>query len=113
MPVHGLGFIDCLQRFEADPKTAAVVLIGEIGGDEEERAAAFVAAHMTKPVVAYLAGFSAPPGKQMGHAGAIISGTAARRRPRRRRSRPPGSLSPASPTRSPTCCGGCLREHHG
>jgi succinyl-CoA synthetase alpha subunit len=73
--VHGLGFIDCLQRFEADPETAAVVLIGEIGGNEEERAAAFVATHLSKPVVAYLAGFSAPPGKQMGHAGAIISGT--------------------------------------
>jgi succinyl-CoA synthetase alpha subunit len=73
--VHGLGFIECLVRFEADPQTAAVVLIGEIGGDDEERAAAFAAKHMTKPVVAYLAGFSAPSGKQMGHAGAIVSGS--------------------------------------
>ena len=71
--VHGLGFIDCLELFEADRQTDAIVLIGEIGGDEEERAAVFIAAQMSKPVVAYLAGFSAPPGKQMGHAGAIIS----------------------------------------
>ncbi len=73
-PVHGVGFIECLELFEADEKTRAVVLVGEIGGDDEERAARFAAAHMTKPVVAYLAGFTAPPGKRMGHAGAIISG---------------------------------------
>jgi succinyl-CoA synthetase alpha subunit len=74
-PVVGSNFIDVLRRFEADPETQAVVMIGEIGGDEEERAAAFVAEHMTKPVVAYIAGFEAPPGKRMGHAGAIISGS--------------------------------------
>jgi succinyl-CoA synthetase alpha subunit len=74
-PVVGSNFIDVLQRFEADPETEAAVMIGEIGGDEEEQAAAFVAERMTKPVVAYIAGFEAPPGKRMGHAGAIISGS--------------------------------------
>jgi len=73
-PVHGVGFLECLALFEADAATRAVVLVGEIGGDDEERAAAFVQERMTKPVVAYLAGFTAPPGKTMGHAGAIISG---------------------------------------
>lgn len=74
-PVVGTGFIDCLAAFEEDPQTRAVVLIGEIGGDEEERAAAFIAAGMRTPVVAYIAGFTAPPGKRMGHAGALISGS--------------------------------------
>src|SRR6266498_3341366 len=74
-PVHGIGFIEALARFERDPETEGVVVIGEIGGDDEERAAAFVAEHVTKPVVAYVAGFSAPPGKRMGHAGAIITGS--------------------------------------
>ena len=72
--VHGLGFIDCLALFESDPVTQAVVLIGEIGGDDEERAAAYAREHMGTPVVAYIAGFTAPPGKTMGHAGAIVSG---------------------------------------
>jgi succinyl-CoA synthetase alpha subunit len=74
-PIVGTGFIDCLARFEADPGTRAVVLIGEIGGDEEEQAAAFIAQGMRTPVVAYIAGFTAPPGKRMGHAGALISGS--------------------------------------
>jgi succinyl-CoA synthetase alpha subunit len=74
--VHGLGFIECLELFEADPETEGVALIGEIGGDDEERAAAFVREHMSKPVVAYVAGFSAPPGRRMGHAGAIVEGSA-------------------------------------
>jgi len=74
-PIVGSSFIDMLSRFEADPDTKAVVLIGEIGGDAEERAAAFIAEKMSKPVVAYIAGFSAPPGKRMGHAGAIITGS--------------------------------------
>ncbi len=74
-PVVGSSFIDVLRLFEADPETRAVVMIGEIGGDEEEQAAAFVAERMRKPVVAYIAGFEAPPGKRMGHAGAIISGS--------------------------------------
>jgi succinyl-CoA synthetase alpha subunit len=74
-PIIGTGFVDVLARFEADPQTEAVVLIGEIGGSDEERAAAFIAEHVTKPVVAYVAGFTAPPGKRMGHAGAIITGS--------------------------------------
>jgi succinyl-CoA synthetase alpha subunit len=74
-PVVGSSFIDVLERFQDDPETEAVVMIGEIGGDDEERAARFIADRMTKPVVAYIAGFEAPPGKRMGHAGAIISGS--------------------------------------
>jgi succinyl-CoA synthetase alpha subunit len=74
-PVVGSSFIDVLGRFEADPETEFVVMVGEIGGDEEEKAAAFIEAEMTKPVVSYIAGFTAPPGKTMGHAGAIISGS--------------------------------------
>jgi succinyl-CoA synthetase alpha subunit len=74
-PVPGTTFIDCLEGFEADPDTRAVMLIGEIGGAEEEKAAAFIGSKMSKPVVAYVAGVTAPPGKKMGHAGAIISGS--------------------------------------
>ncbi len=74
-PVPGTNFIDCLEAFEADPDTRAVMMIGEIGGSEEERAAEFIGAHMTKPIVAYIAGVTAPPGRKMGHAGAIISGS--------------------------------------
>jgi succinyl-CoA synthetase alpha subunit len=75
-PVVGASFIDVLARFEADEETEVVVMVGEIGGAEEEEAAGFIEAEMSKPVVAYIAGFTAPPGKTMGHAGAIISGTA-------------------------------------
>ena len=74
-PIPGSDFIDILQKFEADPETELVVLVGEIGGDAEERAAAWAKANMSKPVVAYIAGITAPPGKRMGHAGAIISGS--------------------------------------
>jgi succinyl-CoA synthetase alpha subunit len=74
-PVVGSSFVDILSLFEADPETDQVVMVGEIGGDEEEKAAAFIEAEMSKPVVAYIAGFTAPPGKTMGHAGAIISGS--------------------------------------
>jgi succinyl-CoA synthetase alpha subunit len=74
-PVPGTSFIDCLSRFEADPETRAVIMFGEIGGSAEEEAAAFIAAEMSTPVVAYVAGVTAPPGKKMGHAGAIISGS--------------------------------------
>jgi succinyl-CoA synthetase alpha subunit len=74
-PIVGSSFIDVLERFEADPETEMVVMVGEIGGDEEEKAARFIAEEMSKPVVAYIAGFSAPPGKTMGHAGAIITGS--------------------------------------
>ncbi len=73
-PVHGLGFIPILQMFQNDGDTRAIVLIGEIGGNDEERAATFIKANITKPVVAYVAGQTAPPGKRMGHAGAIIEG---------------------------------------
>ncbi len=75
-PVIGTTHIDCLEAFENDPDTDAIVMIGEIGGDAEERAAAYVKEHVTKPVVGYVAGFTAPEGKTMGHAGAIVSGSA-------------------------------------
>jgi len=74
-PVIGTTHIDCLEAFENDPDTAVIVMIGEIGGDAEERAAAYIKEHVTKPVVGYVAGFEAPEGKTMGHAGAIVSGS--------------------------------------
>ena len=74
-PIIGTTHIDCLQAFQDDPETDAIVMIGEIGGDAEERAAAYIAQHITKPVVGYVAGFTAPEGKTMGHAGAIVSGS--------------------------------------
>ena len=74
-PIIGTGFVEALARFQDDPETEVVVLIGEIGGADEERAAAFIGERVTKPVVAYVAGFTAPPGKRMGHAGAIITGS--------------------------------------
>jgi len=73
-PIHGMDFIDCLRLFEDDPQTEGIVLVGEIGGHAEEAAAEYIAAHVSKPVVAYIAGLTAPAGKRMGHAGAIISG---------------------------------------
>ncbi|TET66174.1 MAG: succinate--CoA ligase subunit alpha [Candidatus Zixiibacteriota bacterium] len=73
-PIIGTNFIDCLELFEADPQTEAIVLIGEIGGTDEEEAAVYIKRHVSKPVVAFVAGRTAPPGKRMGHAGAIISG---------------------------------------
>jgi succinyl-CoA synthetase alpha subunit len=75
-PVPGSSFVDVLELFEADPQTELIVMSGEIGGDAEERAADFIAQHVSKPVVGYIAGFTAPPGKTMGHAGAIVSGSA-------------------------------------
>lgn len=73
-PIHGMDFIDCLSRFEQDPQTQGIVMVGEIGGSAEEAAAEYIKAHVSKPVVAYIAGVTAPAGKRMGHAGAIIAG---------------------------------------
>jgi succinyl-CoA synthetase alpha subunit len=73
-PIRGMNFIDCLQMFEADPETEAVIMVGEIGGSDEEAAADYIRRHMKKPVAGYIAGQTAPKGKRMGHAGAIISG---------------------------------------
>jgi succinyl-CoA synthetase alpha subunit len=73
-PVKGLNFVELLERFEGDDQTNAIILIGEIGGSDEEEAAKYIERHVTKPVVAFIAGQTAPPGKRMGHAGAIISG---------------------------------------
>jgi succinyl-CoA synthetase alpha subunit len=73
-PVHGTDFVDVLKAFEADPETEAIIMIGEIGGSEEEKGAAYIREHVTKPVVGFIAGRTAPPGKRMGHAGAVISG---------------------------------------
>lgn len=74
-PIRGMGFIDCLNLFQADDGTEGIVMIGEIGGSDEEQAAEYIRQHVTKPVVSYIAGVTAPPGKRMGHAGAIISGS--------------------------------------
>lgn len=73
-PIRGMNFIDCLELFEADPKTEGVIMVGEIGGTDEEAAAEYIKSNVSKPVVAYIAGVTAPPGKRMGHAGAIIAG---------------------------------------
>jgi succinyl-CoA synthetase alpha subunit len=73
-PIKGLDFIDCLERFQADPETEAIILVGEIGGSREEEAAEYIKASVTKPVAGYIAGVTAPKGKRMGHAGAIIAG---------------------------------------
>jgi len=98
-PVPGTSFVDVLSRFEADPGTRAVVLIGEIGGEAEEQAARFIKDHMTKPVVAYIAGFTAPLGRKMGHAGAIISGSSGTAAAKKEALEAAGATVVAYPTR--------------
>ncbi|MEU8675084.1 succinate--CoA ligase subunit alpha [Streptomyces sp. NPDC048560] len=97
-PVIGTTHIDCLTAFENDPDTELIVLIGEIGGDAEERAAAHIAAHITKPVIAYIAGFTAPEGKTMGHAGAIVSGSSGTAEAKRKALEEAGVRVGATPT---------------
>ena len=96
-PIIGTGFIDVLQLFEEDPETKAVVLIGEIGGDQEQRAAEFIKGKMSKPVIAFVAGSSAPPGRRMGHAGAIIMGSSGRAQEKVAALRKAGAIIAASP----------------
>jgi succinyl-CoA synthetase alpha subunit len=100
-PIIGTNFIEILDLFEADPETDAVVLIGEIGGDEEERAAAHIAEHLSKPVTAFIAGRTAPPGRRMGHAGAIISGGAGTAESKREALRKAGVRVADSPLQIP------------
>ena len=97
-PVPGSSFIDIIELFEDDPETELIVMSGEIGGSAEEEAAEYIGEHVKKPVVGYIAGFTAPPGKTMGHAGAIVSGTRARPRRRPTRSRPRACGSGRTPT---------------
>ncbi|MFG2595133.1 succinate--CoA ligase subunit alpha [Streptomyces sp. NPDC048462] len=97
-PVIGTTHIDCLTAFEQDPDTELIVLIGEIGGDAEERAAAHIAQHITKPVIGYIAGFTAPEGRTMGHAGAIVSGSAGTAEAKKRRLEEAGVSVGSTPT---------------
>ncbi|MGQ0520432.1 MAG: succinate--CoA ligase subunit alpha [Actinomycetota bacterium] len=107
-PVPGTSFIDCLRAFEADPETRAVLLIGEIGGSAEEEAAEFAGAEMAKPLVAYVAGLTAPPGRRMGHAGAIVSGSKGTARAKIDALRAAGAQVAANPTEAGFLMAGVL-----
>ncbi|MGW0947403.1 succinate--CoA ligase subunit alpha [Streptomyces sp. NPDC002623] len=109
-PVVGTSHIDCLAAFEADPDTELVVLIGEIGGDAEERAAAYIREHVTKPVVGYIAGFTAPEGKTMGHAGAIVSGSSGTARAKKEALEAAGVRVGATPTETARLALAALEE---
>lgn len=100
-PIIGTSFVEALELFEADPQTKGIVLIGEIGGSEEEKAAAFIKQHIRKPVVGFIAGRTAPPGRRMGHAGAIISGTAGTAEEKILALQAAGAKVAASPTQVP------------
>ena len=110
-PVPGTTFIDCLERFEADPDTKAVMMIGEIGGSAEEEAAEFIKSSMTKPVAAYIAGVTAPPGKKMGHAGAIVSGGKGTAKGKMDALRAAGVLVGQNPTEAGDLMVGVVREN--
>ncbi|MEZ5144793.1 MAG: succinate--CoA ligase subunit alpha [Acidimicrobiales bacterium] len=110
-PVPGTSFIDCLERFEADPETKAVMMIGEIGGSAEEEAADYIASKMTKPVVSYVAGVTAPAGKKMGHAGAIVSGGKGTAQGKMEALRNAGVLVGQNPTEAGELMVGIVREH--
>jgi succinyl-CoA synthetase alpha subunit len=105
-PIHGLDFIDCLEQFEADPATRGIIMVGEIGGSAEEEAADYIQQHVSKPVVAYIAGVTAPAGKRMGHAGAIISGSKGTAEGKFAALEAAG----VSVTRSPADMGACMQD---
>lgn len=110
-PVPGTSFIDCLRRFEADPETKAVMMIGEIGGSAEEEAAEFIRTEMTKPVVSYIAGVTAPAGKKMGHAGAIVSGGKGTAQAKIEALEAAGAAVGRNPTEAGELMVGIVREH--
>jgi succinyl-CoA synthetase alpha subunit len=109
-PVPGTDFIDVLAMFEDDPETDLIVMCGEIGGDAEEQAADYIAEHVSKPVVAYIAGFTAPPGKTMGHAGAIVSGSAGTAKAKAEALESKGVRVGRTPTQVAELATGLLRE---
>jgi len=111
-PVIGTTQIDCLQAFQEDPDTDVIVLIGEIGGDAEERAAAYIAEHVTKPVIGYIAGFTAPEGKTMGHAGAIVSGTSGTAQAKKRALEASGVRVGHTPSETADLVREAVRHHH-
>lgn len=109
-PIHGMDFVECLQLFEQDPDTRGIILVGEIGGTEEEEAAEYIQAHVTKPVVAYVAGVTAPPGKRMGHAGAIISRGGGTAEAKYRALQAAGVVTVRSPAEIGSALAACLKR---